>query len=146
MAYMTVGVVTEAEGPTASHRAGSVRFASTERRLPDAPEAPSPLEMLMASLTGCMNVVAWMVAREQNWPLRQITFEAEGFLDPRGLMGDPTVPSRLERVSLTVKVVADFDDATLDALRTAVERRCPVHNTFRAAGIALTEQWVRASA
>jgi putative redox protein len=144
MSVMTVEVLSRAEDMTARHETHGIGFVTTERRVPGSPSVPTPLEMLLGALTGCMNVVAWMVAQERGWALRHLTFQAQGALDPRGLGGDPAVSPQFHTVDLAVTVSGDIDDATIAALREEVERRCPVHRTLEAAGVTFREQWSRA--
>jgi putative redox protein len=145
MASLTFAVSSTAADMTAEHRvADAVTFLTTERRQPQSPAAPNPLETLLASLAGCMNVVARMVAREQGVDLQRLSFTVEGTLDPRGMMGDPDVAPYFEAVSVRVMAEGNLTPAQLEALRTEVDRRCPVHRLFEAARITLRESWVRA--
>lgn len=145
MALMTFSVSSTAADMTAEHRvADVVTFLTTERRQPESPAAPNPLEVLLASLAGCMNVVARMVAREMQLDLRRLSFAVDGTLDPRGMMGAPDVPPHFQTVSVRVTAEGGLTAEQLAALRAEVDRRCPVHRLFEAAHVALDESWVRA--
>lgn len=133
-------VHTEGQGANGRHRTESTEFWSGEQRMGGAKDKPNPLELLLASLTGCMNVVLQMVAQEKGWSGVSGHFEASGEIDPRGLMGDPIIPPYFQTIHLTVRLTGVPENA-VDAVRQDVGRRCPVHRLFEHARIPIHETW-----
>jgi uncharacterized OsmC-like protein len=90
-------------------------------------DGPTPVEYLIGSWAGCLNVVTHTVAAERDIDIEHIEFEIVGELDPRkflGLADDVRAGYQDIRVNITVESDADADE--LDALGEAVEQRCPV--------------------
>jgi len=104
---------------------------------------PSPLELLLVALNGCTAVLVAMVAQERRLAVRGASFLAEGDVDYRGLMGVAGVLPYFQAVRQTVRVTTDLSDAELRLLGAEVERRCPVANLLRSAGVPLQTTWVR---
>lgn len=95
-------------------------------------DGPSPVEYLLGSLAGCLNVVGHMVADEMGVAIDGIEFAAEGDLAPAKLHGretDARAGYREIRVSLTVDTGADRE--TMTEWVEAVEKRCPVTDNLR---------------
>lgn len=137
---MTFDVTTHGYGAGGKHQTDSSEFWSHETRMGGSPEYPNPLELLLGSLTGCMNVVLQMVAHEKGWQDVTANFRVRGELDPRGFMGDPTVSPYFHTLTLDIEV-AGIPHLDLDWIQGAVGRRCPVHRLFEQAGVHMTEQW-----
>lgn len=137
---MSFAVETTGEGATSRHRARSAEFISVEQRMGGAPDQPNPLELLLGSLTGCMNVVLQMVAQEKEWTAVTAKYQASGDIDPRGIMGQPDVPPYFQHVVLRVQL-SGIPTEELDFVRREVGRRCPVHRLMDQAGIEITEEW-----
>lgn len=140
MPTMTFSVNSNGQSAAARHNTQTAEFWSGEQRMGGDPKIPNPLELLLASLTGCMNVVLQMVVSESQWNSVSATFHATGELDSRGLMGDPTVAPYFQHVELLVKV-SGLSPTDLDDMREKVGRRCPVHRLMDKAGIEIHEVW-----
>lgn len=104
----------------------------------DEPEAlggtdsgPNPVEYELAALSGCLNVMGHLIAREMDFTLRGITMEIHGELDP-GRFSGASMKERAGYKSITVKITpdADADEATLKKWLEAVESRCPVSDNL----------------
>ncbi|CQR47430.1 OsmC-like protein [Paraliobacillus sp. PM-2] len=104
---------------------------------------PNPLQSLLAALTGCENVTAQMAAKQMGFDLQGISFRVKGILDPRGFMGDPSVTTYFEKVSVKAEVKTTETEERIKELQEVVESRCPVYNTLKAAGIELEDTWVK---
>ncbi|WP_242848383.1 OsmC family protein [Sulfobacillus thermosulfidooxidans] len=137
---MTFEIQTHGKGATGFHRTNTAEFWSVEQRMGGEAEKPNPLELLLGSLTGCMNVVLQMVAHEKGWTDVNSEFHARGELDPRGLRGDAPVPPYFHTVTLDIAITG-IPEAELDFVRREVGRRCPVHRLIEQAGIPIHESW-----
>jgi putative redox protein len=103
-----------------------------------------PLSTLLSALAGCENVIANFVAKEIEFDLRGIEFDITGILDTRGLMGDPNVQPYFEKVRINAKVKTSETQERVNQLQTITDERCPVFTTFKAAGIELVPNWIKA--
>jgi len=63
---------------------------------------PNPVELVLSSLAGCINVVIHMVAAERNVHIRGLRLTVEGDLEPARLMG----PLTLRRVQVPEPALA----------------------------------------
>ena len=88
---------------------------------------PSPVELVLSSLAGCINVVVHMVAAERNVNIRGLYLTVEGELDPSRLMGSPTDNRPgFSAIALTVEVDSDASAEEIDEILRIAEARCPV--------------------
>lgn len=140
MPQMTYQVDSVGLGATGEHRTKTAKFWSVEQRLGGSPENPNPLELFLGALTGCMNVVLQMAASERGLTDVNATYHAEGQLDTRGFMGDPTVAPHFQQVEIAV-AVSGVSEKDLEYLRDQVGQRCPIHSLVDKAGIPVQEVW-----
>jgi uncharacterized OsmC-like protein len=88
---------------------------------------PSPVELVLSSLAGCMNVVVHMVAAERGVNIRGLHLTVEGELDPSRLMGAPTNNRPgFSTIVLTAEVDSDASAEQVDEVLRIAESRCPV--------------------
>ena len=96
---------------------------------------PTPVQVLLMALAGCLNVTGHFVAQQQGIKLQGMKIVLEGNLNPAAFMG----MSDAERAGfqgIHVTITADAPDATdaeLQAWIAETERRCPVTDNIRAA-------------
>jgi len=119
--------------------------------------APQPVELLVAALIGCEQATAAYVARHMSprMKLKGIHFEYVASRDDRGATAlpiDKTPPcdAKLARVTGTAIVHLGLSEDAhgastiarrVEELKRAVESRCPVANTLKAAGTELDVTW-----
>lgn len=99
----------------------------------------TPLEMLFASLAGCIGSIARIVAMQKRLDVRGMTITVEGELDTDGLLGKP-IDGRIgfEGMTVTVDVDSDMTAEEKDAFIHEVDARCPVsENLLNATPIAV---------
>jgi putative redox protein len=82
--------------------------------------APSPQELLAASLASCTAVTMEMYAARKGWNLGAVEVECEYTPSERGC---PT------KFTLTLRVPADLSDEQLQRLKV-IATKCPVHRTL----------------
>lgn len=107
--------------------------------------APNPMELLLAALNGCLTVMTQVIAREKGIEIQGITLHAEGDLDLRGAMGDPSVPPYFRTVRERVEVATSASPEQVRALQEEVQRRCPVYTLLKSAGVEVQSSWVAIS-
>lgn len=87
----------------------------------------TPLEMVLASLAGCIGTIGRIVAMQKRIALRGMNIRVEGDLDTDGLLGKP-IEGRIgfEGITISVGVDADMSDEEKLAFIHEVDQRCPV--------------------
>ena len=92
---------------------------------------PNPVEYLLASFTGCLNVMGHMIAREMGFKIDELRINASGSLNPAKLRGLPS-EDRAGFISISVEMKArtSADQAALEKWAKAVEERCPVSDNL----------------
>ncbi len=88
---------------------------------------PTPLELMFASLAGCIGTIGRIVAMQKRMDLRGMDIKVEGSLDVDGLLGKP-IDGRtgFEGITVSVDVDADMTAEEKEAFIHEVDRRCPV--------------------
>ena len=88
---------------------------------------PTPLELVLVSLAGCIGTIGRIIAMQERIALRGMAITVEGEIDTDGLLGKP-IEGRIgfEGIAITVDVDADMTDAEKEAFIHEVDRRCPV--------------------
>lgn len=90
-------------------------------------DGPTPVEYLIGSWAGCLNVVTHTVAEERDIDIEGIEFEIAGDLDPRKFLGiAEDVRAGYQDIRVNITIESDADEAELASLGEAVEERCPV--------------------
>jgi uncharacterized OsmC-like protein len=91
----------------------------------------NPVEYLLAALSGCLNVVGHLVAREMGFELNGLELVLEGDLDPSKFSGKSmNGRAGYNEIRVTIKPHTDADKETLDKWLKAVESRCPVSDNI----------------
>lgn len=89
--------------------------------------APNPVEYLIGSLAGCLNVVCHVIAEEYEFEIDELDIAIEGQLDPAKFLGTSnTSRAGYQNIEVTIDVQADVEDETLAEWLHDVEKRCPV--------------------
>ena len=103
----------------------------------------TPLEALLAAYAGSLNVVGHFVAKTMDFDLRDWQFTISADLDPRGMYGLTRVSNALPVVHVEAAVTTGESLRRLTDLRLEIERRCPVHNLLKNAGVRFRPRWTR---
>lgn len=94
-------------------------------------EGATPVEYVLASLAGCLNVVGHMVAKELNFEIRDLSFDISGPLNADKLFGkDTNDRAGYKSIDVTMNVDTDADEDTLNKWVEMVESRCPVSDNL----------------
>ncbi|OIJ18912.1 osmotically inducible protein C [Anaerobacillus alkalidiazotrophicus] len=142
---MKLMVNAKTEGITVTARAGKHEFIIDEgKHMGGQDLGPNPLQAVLGALAACENVTARFVAREMNFDLQDLSFKIKGQFDPRGFMGDPTVRPYFETISVEATIATSESEDRVKELQEKVEARCPVYTMLKAAGVELTDEWVKA--
>ena len=94
-------------------------------------KAPNPVEYILASLGGCINVLVVSFAENFDVEIEDVEVHLEGDLDPDGFLGkNPNVRPGYEEVRYHIDVKSPSPQANIDALIEHVEKVCPVKDTL----------------
>lgn len=107
--------------------------------------AADPLATFLGSLLACENVMAQIIAKEMNFDLQGISFEAEGSIDVSGLMGNLEVDPKFQNIIVRAVVETSETQERIDAMVEAVDLRCPIFRTIKEAGIPIKNEWIKST-
>ncbi len=99
-------------------------------RLGGSNKGPNPLEVLLASLGGCLDFTGTIIAQEMGYQLEDFELEIQGDLDPRGVTGKADVPVGFQQVRVDVKNVEGIPKEKIPEFIEMIQKRCPVDNTL----------------
>lgn len=122
-----------AEGSVASRiRAGKHEFVIDEPAgLAGSDSGASPVEVALGALIACHIVVYRVYAQGMNIKIDEISAEANGTLDVRGLFGfDDSVRPGFQAITVDVTVSGPETADRYAQLHAAVEAHCPVLDLF----------------
>lgn len=89
-------------------------------------DGPNPLEYLLGGYAACINVVAHMVAKEQNINVRKLEISITGTLDASRLFGQSKkARAGFKSLKVNLNLDSDADQATQERWIKEVEERCP---------------------
>lgn len=103
---------------------------------------PNPMQYFTASLVGCQNEQAQVVADELSLSIEQINIQIEIDLDLSGFMGvsDNSIGS-YKNVRLNALVLGDVTDEQIKSLGKKVDARCPILVLLRTSGCNIESNW-----
>ncbi|MFK8057979.1 MAG: OsmC family protein [Saprospiraceae bacterium] len=102
----------------------------------------NPMQYFIASLVGCQNEQAQVVAEELSLTINQIDINAEIDLDLSGFMGmADNSNGSYKSVRLVTKVSGDVTSDQVNALGQKVDARCPILGLLRASGCKIESSW-----
>lgn len=142
---MKFAVNAESDGFALTAKAGKHELVLDEsEKLGGKDTGPNPMQTALAALVSCENVTANMAAREMGFDLKGLSINVSGSFDPRGFMGDASVQPYFEEVTINIKVDTTDSAERIQALKEQVEARCPIYTLFKAAGVKMNDNWVKA--
>lgn len=133
MPNLNFSVSAKSENPTktAVTARGFTMYIDEPKNMGGTDHGPTPVEYILASLAGCLNVVAHMAAKEMGFTLRGLEMDLDGDLDPARFMGkDTDTRAGFQNINVNIKADADADQDTLDRWAEIIESRCPVSDNI----------------
>ena len=92
---------------------------------------PNPVELLLAALGTCQEIMYAAYASVMGIPLTKLTVDAKGYLDLKGLFGmDPNVPSGYSKIQYVTNIESPAGEEAIKQLVQTVESHCPVLDTL----------------
>ncbi len=93
-------------------------------------EAPSPLDLMLASLIGCFNMTATLVANDMGIEIEDATFEAVGKFNPSVFYGKEGQRAGYKEIKVLFRVKSNADYEKMREFIKRVEERCPVSDNI----------------
>ncbi|APT75528.1 osmotically inducible protein C [Marinitoga sp. 1137] len=133
MAYMNFKITSESETPTKT-----IVKARNFEMIIDEPEnlggnddGANPVEFLLASLAGCLNVVGHLVAKEMGFEIKKMKINIDGDLNPAKFLGKPSKDrTGYVKINVSFELETTADKNTLNEWLKIVESRCPVSDNL----------------
>ena len=94
---------------------------------------PSPIQVLLMSLAGCINITGHQVANQRGMKLNGIKIKIDGTMNPCTFIGC-SFEERAGFQTIDLKVTPDFENATqeeIDSWLKETEERCPVTDNIK---------------
>ena len=92
---------------------------------------PTPVELVLAALGTCQEIVYATYARVLGIPVDAVAVRVEGLLDPRGFFGVADVPVGFQQVSFAVDLQSPASSEEVARLVATVNAHCPVLDILR---------------
>lgn len=94
---------------------------------------PSPIQVLLMSLAGCLNVTGHEIARQKGMKLNGMKIKIDGTMNPCNFMGC-SFDERAGFQTINVSVKADFENESPENIENwlkETEARCPVTDNIK---------------
>ena len=102
----------------------------------------NPMQYFTASLTGCQNEQAQVVAEELGITINKIDIEVEIDMDLSSFMGiTQTSENSYKEVRLEAKVHGVLTQEQVTILGNKVDHRCPILGLLRSSGCTIKSNW-----
>ncbi|MGE0744802.1 MAG: OsmC family protein [Rhodospirillales bacterium] len=102
---------------------------------------PTPMEVLMAALAGCTNVILNKICAERGVTLQNVSLDIVGMLDIRGINGVEKIETAFPEVRLNVTCTAHATPEAMNEIREELAWRCPASVVLRSQGAVFQENW-----
>lgn len=106
-------------------------------------EGPNPVEYVLAALSTCTSITIAFVAKELKFSYQGLEFKNAGTLDLRGFSGVEGVSTHFQTVEIEVIFDTDESIEQIERIKETVEKRCPVYNLLKDAGVHLKANWIK---
>ena len=133
---MKVLVTGESENPTKINlESGKFKMIIDEpKMMGGTDEGPSPIQVLLMSLAGCLNVTGHEIAKQKGIQLNRMKIKIEGVMNPCTFIGC-SFEERAGFQHIAVTVDADMPGVTDEEKASwleETENRCPVTDNIKA--------------
>lgn len=103
---------------------------------------PNPMQYFIASLAGCQNEQAQVVAEELSLNIKQINIKVEIDLDLSGFMGMAEHSNNsYKNVRMDAVVAGEATEGQIKNMGQKVDARCPILALLRASGCKIESNW-----
>jgi uncharacterized OsmC-like protein len=118
-------------GGEQSHKAEFVFDGDHPEVFQAADNGPTPAEVLLVALAGCLTAGVAGVAQNRDIQLRSVTATVQGDMDIRGILGvDPDVRNGFNQITVTYNIDADASPEDIKALVAQSQKRSAVFDAI----------------
>lgn len=91
----------------------------------------NPVEYLLASYAGCVNVMAYLIANELGIKLEKLSIKVDGNINPDRLFGKSlTERAGFKQINLSLNPVTDATPELLSKWVAEIKNRCPINDNL----------------
>jgi uncharacterized OsmC-like protein len=91
----------------------------------------NPVEYLLASYAGCINVVAHLTARELGLQVKKLSIKVNGNLNPARLLGKSDEErAGFKQIDVEFNPEIDASQEQLEHWMTLIKKRCPINDNL----------------
>ena len=102
---------------------------------------PTPTGFLVSALAADIPSMLNRLAREEGVEIKSLRARVQIAWNPRGIAGAEGIePTPFEALS-EIWLESSGDAATIERMRAAYERRCPLYNLMKKAGCRMVDNW-----
>lgn len=134
MADLTFRVRAHSENPTKTvvHARGFEMIIDEPAELGGTNAGANPVEYELAAFSGCINVMAHVIAKEMDFELRGVKINISGNLNPDRLFGKSFEErAGYKEIKVDIKPDCDASPEVLSKWLQSIEDRCPVSDNLR---------------
>jgi len=142
--------VNKAHGKMEHHAKALVKVRDFDPVVVDEPPVrggtdagPSPLEYMLISWSGCLNVSTSRMAEKIRFEYEDLEVFAEGEIDTRGRKGLADVPVGYQRAHAVIRIKTEESEKRIQRLAELVARYCPVDTMMQLAVPDYSVTWER---
>lgn len=96
-----------------------------------ADAGPSPLEVQLMALGGCIAAIGRLIANQRRLPVRGFQITLEGEIDTDRAAGNSVTPrAGFSAIMARVKIDTDLSPAEQEKYLRAIEERCPISDNL----------------
>src|SRR5690606_7737087 len=93
--------------------------------------AANPVEYLLASYAGCINVVAHLTAKELGINLKKLSITVDGDINPARLLGtSDTERAGFQHINVEFNPETDSEPAKITEWVRIIKNRCPINDNL----------------
>lgn len=105
---------------------------------------PDPIQYLFASIGGCQQITAHLVAKDLGIKLGKANVVTEADLTPSTIKPGTLPAFRTKNVTINYEVETDATDEQFEELRETTEAKCPIANIFiNSHGLKFNSNWTK---
>ncbi|HDD26458.1 MAG TPA: OsmC family peroxiredoxin [Acidilobales archaeon] len=93
-----------------------------------ADSGPTPTALILASLAGCICIVARFHAERKGIKIEDMEVTVSGEFDPRGFAGEDVKPG-FQKIEVEVKIKSPNTEEEIKKFIEFVEKHCPIEDT-----------------
>lgn len=112
-----------------SHMDGHVLVQDLPKTLGGTDAGPSPTAVILATIAGCICIVARYHAKKKGIEIEDMEIDVSGEFDPRGFLGEDVKPG-FQKITINVRIKSPNSEEEIKNFIKFVEDHCPILDTI----------------